>query len=89
MKETIVAVIGGGVIVLIVGQTVIEMVLLMQVLHGGQLTKEQGMVNGKTRMTVDPTKLVEVTGIVTCLHPKMQDLKALSEEGIVTISGGP
>jgi hypothetical protein len=89
LNEKMVAVIGGGVVVMIVGQTVIEMVLLMQVLQGGQLTSEQGIVKGSTRITVDPTVLMEVIGTVTCLHPKIQDLKAFKDEGIVTISGGP
>lgn len=82
--EKTVAVTGGGVTVEIVGHTVTEIVELTHVLQGGQLTREQGMVKGRTTMTVDPPV---TAGTVTLEHPWMQDLKARREEGMLTISG--
>lgn len=78
------AVTGGGVTVEIVGHTVTEMVELTHVLQGGQLTREHGIVNGSTTMTVEPPVFA---GTVTLEHPWMQDLKARREDGICTISG--
>lgn len=57
---------GGGTTVDTTGHTVIETVLLTHVLHGGQLTRLQGIVNGRTTTTVLPP--VDA-GMVTDEHP--------------------
>lgn len=66
-----VAVAGIGVIVVICGHTVMETVVLTQVVHGGHFTNEHGIVNGNTTITVDPPGVSLLHGTVTEEHPNM------------------
>ena len=85
----IVAVAGVGVIVVMIGQRVMETVEGTHVVQGGHLTSEHGIVSGRTTMTVELSVWVE-HGTVTDEHPKMHVSNSFwlgsrtNEDGVVT-----